>query len=364
MKKELVKENVTKQDDSHDAILTPCGRGSSCASEASYKCRGGVNVSIDSQNPSPQPSPARGEGAYLDNRGTPQSLISSNHFTHFTHFKKAVTQIIRGAAKARFRRTLRAEFADAHTAPYRKFAFTLAEVLITLGVIGIVAAMTIPTLVNSYKEKQRVTQLKKAYSVLNQAFTMAVADYGTPDNWGLTITNTGETDEEGNRIFDRIGTTNVSKILSKYIKSESLDKGTIISDAIYSLDGRLVKDATLMKVEADNLFYRMNDGTIFTPGWVNSLNCEPYCGDFWIILPGGKSKTFGVDMFNLKLTKKGILSIDSGSGKFDTNCNKSRTDIDAAAQGRGCAGWVIQNGNMDYLHCDDLSWNGKHKCSD
>ncbi|MBQ8168995.1 hypothetical protein IJZ97_06235, partial [bacterium] len=29
-----------------------------------------------------------------------------------------------------------------------------------------------------------------------------------------------------------------------------------------------------------------------------------------------------------------------------------------------CAAWVIENGNMDYLHCDDLSWSGKRQCSD
>lgn len=31
--------------------------------------------------------------------------------------------------------------------------------------------------------------------------------------------------------------------------------------------------------------------------------------------------------------------------------------------GGGCTAWVIFNENMDYLHCDDLSWNGKTKCS-
>ena len=41
----------------------------------------------------------------------------------------------------------------------KKFAFTLAEVLITLGIIGVVAAMTMPSLIANYQEKQRVSQL-------------------------------------------------------------------------------------------------------------------------------------------------------------------------------------------------------------
>ncbi|MBP7212243.1 prepilin-type N-terminal cleavage/methylation domain-containing protein, partial [bacterium] len=49
-----------------------------------------------------------------------------------------------------------------------KTAFTLAEVLITLGIIGIVAALTIPTLMNKSQKQQTVTALKKSYSTFSQ----------------------------------------------------------------------------------------------------------------------------------------------------------------------------------------------------
>ena len=45
-----------------------------------------------------------------------------------------------------------------------KKGFTLAEILITLGVIGIVAAMTIPGLITKYQQKQTVIQLKKVFN--------------------------------------------------------------------------------------------------------------------------------------------------------------------------------------------------------
>ena len=83
----------------------------------------------------------------------------------------------------------------------KKAAFTLAEVLITLGIIGVVAAMTLPSLIQNYHEKQRVTQLKKAYSVMQNAFLMAQEEYGDVTDWGLTITNTGEKDDDGNDIL-------------------------------------------------------------------------------------------------------------------------------------------------------------------
>lgn len=51
----------------------------------------------------------------------------------------------------------------------KKSAFTLAEVLITLGIIGIVATMVIPGLIGDYKKSQYVSALKKTYAVLNEA---------------------------------------------------------------------------------------------------------------------------------------------------------------------------------------------------
>jgi len=59
-------------------------------------------------------------------------------------------------------------------------AFTLAEVLITLGIIGVVAALTIPTLINNNQKVQYVTGLKKAYSEVNQALALMANDSGCP----------------------------------------------------------------------------------------------------------------------------------------------------------------------------------------
>lgn len=59
------------------------------------------------------------------------------------------------------------------------YAFTLAEILITLGIIGGVAALTIPMLVVKYQKISTVTQLKKTYSQLNQALLLMKEDYGT-----------------------------------------------------------------------------------------------------------------------------------------------------------------------------------------
>ena len=64
-----------------------------------------------------------------------------------------------------------------------KSGFTLAEVLITLGIIGVVAAMTIPTLIERYKEQELVTRWFKFYSLLQQAIKLAEEEYGDHTTW-------------------------------------------------------------------------------------------------------------------------------------------------------------------------------------
>ncbi|MCQ2789045.1 MAG: type II secretion system GspH family protein [bacterium] len=61
----------------------------------------------------------------------------------------------------------------------RKNAFTLAEVLITLGIIGVVAAMTVPTLVGQTGEQEYKTGLKKAVSTINQAVQLNYVQDGS-----------------------------------------------------------------------------------------------------------------------------------------------------------------------------------------
>ena len=73
----------------------------------------------------------------------------------------------------------------------RKFAFTLAEVLITLGIIGVVAAMTMPSIINIYKQKVFNNQFRKVYNTLSNAHVSAKYEWGTNP---LCYYNTGGLD--------------------------------------------------------------------------------------------------------------------------------------------------------------------------
>jgi len=81
----------------------------------------------------------------------------------------------------------------------RRYGFTLAEVLITLGIIGVVAALTIPALLTKCNEVTTTARLKKVYAIITNAEKLAVSDYGTPDGWDLALTDGKEDYNLGNQ---------------------------------------------------------------------------------------------------------------------------------------------------------------------
>lgn len=246
-------------------------------------------------------------------------------------------------------------------------AFTLAEVLITLAIIGIVAAVTIPSLTQKYEEKQYLIKLKKTYTVLNQAFLFAKGEYGELDYWGLTTTLSGETNEDGELYEDYSGMNKVTAIFKQYLQAEYVDFDKI--PVVKSLDGTINQGGsyTPATTETRKNGLRLNDGTIVQFGHIPSmtrcLGDENYCGDIIVFLPNTKNNfTQGKNHFFFYLSPDGVKPMGSREGTaypFETYCNLSRTD---RSNGRGCTAWALENDNMAYLHCTGLVWGGKTKC--
>ena len=82
--------------------------------------------------------------------------------------------------------TLAEVFSPYYNSP-RKVAFTLAEVLITLGIIGVVAAMTLPSIINNIQKKDTSARLKKFYSAFNQAILLSTVKNGPVSGWDNQI---------------------------------------------------------------------------------------------------------------------------------------------------------------------------------
>ena len=241
-------------------------------------------------------------------------------------------------------------------------AFTLAEVLITLGIIGVVAAMTIPTLLQNQQEQQTVAALKKAYSTLSQAYTMAVQENGTPDNWSLG----GSDDPQGAlnmlnafapflSIIKNCGISTTQDCFPNVIYKNLYGSNHISPNTDNTMAKIQLKDGSLI------LFIIRNADCTLTRG--NSLALQNICAIAIVDTNGfNKPNQYGIDTFYFYITKYGIVPYGTKqetSQTFDSTC-KDKTKITTA--GYGCTAWVLYNENMDYLHCSNLAWDGPTKC--
>lgn len=216
-----------------------------------------------------------------------------------------------------------------HNLNKKKFfqAFTLAEVLITLGIIGIVAAMTIPTLMNNIQDAQFKTSLKKNYSVLSQAYNLIANDNG--GSFPAAFTSCGVTDTSVvNTCFKDIFKTNLN-----YIKE--CDGGTALGTCISTqantkyLNGNPANGWGLSSTLAGLI---LNDGTslgIHFGGVMTS-------GNAWIIIDVNALKppnTWGRDMFLIYYDTTHIYPASTVSEGVD-NCINTWS-------GHSCAGQYL-----------------------
>ncbi len=257
-----------------------------------------------------------------------------------------------------------------------KKAFTLAEVLITLAIIGVVAAITIPSLIQKHNERVTVTKLKKMHSVLNNALRLSVVQHGEINQWGLSATGEIELPEDTPQ-EEIDARRNMAKFMRERIR-ENL-KVIDVCDDIETGCGIFVKRYTLDGQEYSHWGSRivLADGSVIYGATIISADCtrsngdskllQNICGQIFVDVNGIKEpNTQGKDVFLFYYSKDGsvipIGSKDDTGVPFPRYCNRKTGH--RVTNGYGCTAWVIENENMDYLHCDDLSWDGKHKCSD
>ena len=216
----------------------------------------------------------------------------------------------------------------------RKSAFTLAEVLITLGIIGFVAAITLPVLISKYNEQAWLTAFKKSYSVLYQAYLMAYQENGIASTW-CPEKNT----DCAKKYFD---------ILSPYLNVVQI-WGYERPEAINKI--------SYHDIGSNNIFTRnhykfvLNAGTIVSIQYETELNMPLLQVD----TNGLKGPNqLGKDIFYFTLNSRANYPVISGFAKWwigASNGTYCTTESQSGWwSGGGCSLWIISKGNMDYLH--------------
>jgi len=240
-----------------------------------------------------------------------------------------------------------------------KKAFTLAEVLITLGIIGIVAAMTMPMLLGNSREKEHVSKLKKAYSVISQAFALAIVENNTPNYW----LDTPE-DENGG-----VAALSLQDKITPYysVSKDCKNKGGCWPDnEVRQLDG--TGSGFNFNTDTDFSTFRAADGTLFAFR-VTDPSCETsfgtvasiqnVCAEVFIDVTGSKKPNqLGYDVYKFYIVRNGIYP----AGMSGDTTHSFEDQCLGRVSGLGCAAWVLRNSNLDYLHCGDIGWNSKYSC--
>ena len=217
--------------------------------------------------------------------------------------------------------------------------FTLAEVLITLGIIGIVAAMTLPALVGKYKKQQTVTHLQKVYTSLNQALKLSETKYGPYEYWEMPALG-----------------SDVNEYYKKYwypyfkvLKSCDTYSACGYTQMFpwYERNGKM----TSITLTAKHLRvpFILSDGTLVSislaGGEIGSLSENR---SIYVDLNGNKNPNMlGIDVF--------IFVIEKGKGVLPHGYKEAEEDRDCSVSGGGyrCAAKIVSDG---WQIKDDYPW--------
>lgn len=223
----------------------------------------------------------------------------------------------------------------------KKFAFTLSEVLITLGVIGVVAAMTLPTLIKNYQKMVWVSQLKKSYSVIEQGFQKIMADEEVDKLSDVSFFSMLNSDED---VYCYSPNSEIQNTGNCKPLFDGLRKYFIGSYKKYGNDMCFLWNKNICDPNSDDGVLVLNDGTLLNLNFDNiSLNSEKLIGGIWVDINGQKKpNTYGRDIFYFYIGNNGKL-IPYGSKGQDGKCLNKDSD------GTSCTARIIENGwKMDY----------------
>ena len=228
-------------------------------------------------------------------------------------------------------------------------AFSVAEVLITLGVIGVIASIVLPMVKLKYQEITTVAKVRKVYALLNKGYEASIQRFGPVRYWAL----------EGEKAFGSYKF--VDYLIPEGLKVDTLKNLPEVEQ--YDLTGSVYG----MKESPQ---YRLQDGTMIFGVWVSDKNCgsnnyfsddaftNSVCGDISIDIDGiTKKNRLGIDQFQFRIVKNGVIPMGHKSDKvrsINEFCNPKKPQL---FNGYGCTAWIIEKGTMPWLYGKQVNWD-------
>ena len=215
--------------------------------------------------------------------------------------------------------------------------FTLAEVLITLVIIGVIASMTIPTLMNNTNKQELVSKLKKVYSEMSQVTNRIIAEEGNPK------ADIGGWATSSEAVYNQY-----KKYLNKAkdcgTGTECFEKMTSGNTFYKNLNGTNY----FFSIFTSNQFYKMilADGTqVFFDVTYNNCTKSNFdtnniCSLIWVDINGEKKPNqWGRDIFIFIIQENGLVP---------AGCDGNSSDCTTSKNGYTCACKVIKEGAFNY----------------
>ncbi len=212
----------------------------------------------------------------------------------------------------------------------KQSAFSLAEVLITLVIIGIIAAITVSSVIQSTERQEYVTKLKKAYSVLNQSVYRISIENGYPVGDFSFME-----DDDFFYLFAEV--INTLKICTK------ANDGCFTSSYIKTLKGTNWRtyDRVNSLITLDGIAYGWDLSYCSGKG-LSTEDISNCIGRFIVDINGERSPNrFGYDVYFFAVVDgKGI--VPAGSGNNSADCKRG-------GDGVTCAAKVLKDSEINYL---------------
>ncbi len=252
----------------------------------------------------------------------------------------------------------------------RKIAFTLAEVLITLGIIGVVAAMTLPTLIQNHQKRSLEVATQKFYSTMSQAVKKYMADEGVDD-----LRNTPLASDNYEEWYSPEAIASIRNFVTKYLKvvkecnPSAEDDNNCFAPVYKYWDGSAPDyNFTTYVYTSANRDYVLADGAVIRIKYSEDT-VSPGPIELYVDVNGKKGPNrVGYDLWNMSIFYDGVIEeslvgpecrgrIDS---KYDddfykcieyTAHEKRETKFEGTCQGNygGCFGHFLNNNfKFDY----------------
>ena len=210
----------------------------------------------------------------------------------------------------------------------KKGGFTLAEVLITLVIIGVIGALTVPSLIQNTQKQEYVSALKKAYSILSQAAQQIIMEEGSPKGDEGWVNGEDKYDlfKKHLNVIKDCGTAAgcIKQKKFKYLHSSGGDN--------WEDDSRFYK---LILADGMQAAFALTDKNCSSGGYAVSSNC----GMITVDVNGEKKPNqYGRDVYTFVLKENGIYP--GGMDNPDTACSWE--------SGASCAAKVLAEGAINF----------------